>query len=169
MKDVSAVNRAHRIAAPVYCGRVCAGLARRRGKTAEQKKAAKAEYDRAYRAQNLDWLKAKKKAYFQRTYDPVKAAIERKKRMPRHVAYCQRPEYKAWKHEYDRKYNMVRSYGPLWEAARVLVDLQTLIRERSTTTERKLQNGTLNKTQQRKRRHAQAAADQSRPTRRNRA
>jgi hypothetical protein len=40
-------------------------------------------------------LKAKKRAYFERTYDPRKAAVERKKRMHLHVAYCREPRYKV--------------------------------------------------------------------------
>ena len=60
-------------------------------------------YDAAYRKKNLAMLKAKKRAYFKRTYDPVKAAIGRKARMARHVAYCRRPEYREWKRAYDKR------------------------------------------------------------------
>ena len=66
-------------------------------------KAAKAAYDRAYRKKNRARLKAAKAAYFQRTYNPVKAAKERKKKMPAHVEYCRQPWYKAWKKRYDKK------------------------------------------------------------------
>jgi hypothetical protein len=64
---------------------------------------AKAEYDRKYRARNKEWIAEKKAAYFQRTYDPKSAAVERKRRMPIHVEYCRRPRYVAWKKDYDRK------------------------------------------------------------------
>lgn len=47
-------------------------------------KNAKAEYDRQYRKKNRARIKANKAAYFQRTYDPVKAAKERKKNMAAH-------------------------------------------------------------------------------------
>jgi hypothetical protein len=66
-------------------------------------KKEKAAYDREYRKKNRAMLKAKKAAYFQRTYDPQKAAKERKKRMPLHVEYCRQPKYKSWKKEYDKK------------------------------------------------------------------
>lgn len=119
----------------------------------------------AYREANHDRLLFNKKAYHQRTYDPIKAAAERKKNMPRHVEYCRQPEYRAYKHEYDRRYNVERSYGPFWEAARVLIDLEKLIRVRATHVEARTQNGTLNKTQKRKRDYAQAIQDQSRQSR----
>ncbi len=41
-----------------------------------------------YRRKNRAALKAKKAERHKRTYDPVKAAVVRKKRMPRHVEYC---------------------------------------------------------------------------------
>ena len=75
-----------------------------------QKVAEKRLYDMAYRAKNLERIKAGKRAYFQRTYDPREAAVERKKRMHLHVAYCRQPRYKAWKREYDRKYR-ASEYG----------------------------------------------------------
>lgn len=66
-------------------------------------KKAKAEYDRKYRKKNRTRIKAEKAAYFQRTYDPIKAAKERKKKMPAHLEYCRQPWYKAWKKKYDQK------------------------------------------------------------------
>ena len=82
-------------------------------------KKAKAEYDRKYRARNRKRLKAEKAAYFQRTYDPAKAAVERKKRMSKHVEYCRQPEYKAWKKKYDKKRRLAR-FGDFKEAYAVL-------------------------------------------------
>jgi hypothetical protein len=67
------------------------------------KKQKKAAYDRDYRKKNRARIKANHAAYFQRTYDPIAAAKERKKRMPYHVEYCRQPKYVAYKREYDRK------------------------------------------------------------------
>lgn len=102
-RETGHVNRSRKIRAPLYCGRRCSGLGRRKWKPKAQKVAEKRLYDRAYRAKNLKRIKAEKRAYFKRTYDPVKAARERKKRMPRHVAYCRQPRYKAYKSAYDAK------------------------------------------------------------------
>jgi hypothetical protein len=86
-------------------------------------KKAKAEYDRKYRQKNRARIKAKKAAYFQRTYDPVKAAKERKKKMPAHVEYCRQPEYVVWKKEYDKK-RRESKYGEFKDAYLALRSLQ---------------------------------------------
>jgi hypothetical protein len=82
-------------------------------------KKAKAAYDREYRKKNRAMLKAKKAAYFQRTYDPVKAAKERKKTMARHIEYCRRPEYRKKKAAYDRK-REAEEYGEFAECREIL-------------------------------------------------
>lgn len=87
------------------------------------KKQAKAEYDRKYRKKNRVRLRAKKAAYFQRTYDPKQAAKARKKRMPAHVEYCRQPEYRAWKKEYDRE-RRGKKFGPFAEAHAILLELK---------------------------------------------
>lgn len=158
------INRARHAGLPLFCDRVCAGLRRRNPNplTDEQKKAAKREYDQAYRAKNLARIKARKKAYNDTHYDPVEAAIKRKNRMPQHVEYCRRPEYRAKKHEYDRRYQMERSYGPWWEAGRVMTDLMNEIKSRATDYEIRMANGTTSKSTKRKREHAQITNDQSR-------
>ena len=84
---------------------------------------AKAEYDRKYRKKNRARLKAEKAAYFQRTYDPVKAAKERKKKMPAHVEYCRQPWYKAWKKKYDKQ-RRESKFGPFAEAYAMLLKLK---------------------------------------------
>ena len=91
-------------------------------------KEAKSEYDRKYRKKNSARLKAEKAAYFQRTYDPVKAAKERKKKMPAHVEYCRQPEYKAWKKEYDKKRRSSK-FGDFADAHVVLLKLIKEIRK----------------------------------------
>ena len=91
-------------------------------------KETKAAYDREYRKKNRARLKAKKAAYFQRTYDPVKAAKDRKRKMPQHVEYCQQKRYKEWKKEYDRKRRESR-FGDFKEAHAVLLALIKEIHE----------------------------------------
>jgi hypothetical protein len=91
-------------------------------------KEAKAVYDREYRKKNRAILKLKKAAYFQRTYDPVKAAKERKKKMPKHVEYCRQPWYKAYKREYDKRHKLSR-FGEFAEAYIVLDMLKKEIRK----------------------------------------
>jgi hypothetical protein len=85
-------------------------------------KARKAAYDKRYRKLNKARLKAKKAAYFRRTYDPVKAAEIRKKRMPYHVAYCRQPWYRAWKRDYDRR-RRAEKFGSFAEAYKMLRQL----------------------------------------------
>lgn len=90
--------------------------------------AAKAEYDRQYRASNQRKLRAEKAAYFKRTYDPAKAAKERKANMPKHVAYCRRPEYRTKKAAYDREVR-ASEYGAFAESWLLLLDLEREIRK----------------------------------------
>ena len=47
--------------------------------------------------------------------------------MPKHVEYCRRPEYKAWKHEYDIQ-KAAEEFGEFGEAWRLLLDLEKEIR-----------------------------------------
>lgn len=154
-KESGSVNRSQRAGFSLYCGRECAGLARRKHKTKEQLVAEKAEYDRLYRERNREMLKSKKREYFRRTYDPEQAAIVRKARMPIHAEYCRRPEYKKWKAEYDQKYRSRKEFGDFGEAAIILNDLCSEIATRSTFTERAIAKGTLNKHTQRRREYEQ--------------
>jgi hypothetical protein len=48
-KPSGAINRSLNAGLKLFCSRVCFGLSRRKGKTAEQKKAEKAAYDQEYR------------------------------------------------------------------------------------------------------------------------
>jgi hypothetical protein len=135
---------------------VCSGLARRNPNppTPEERKRLKAQYDVGYRADNAALLKAKKAAYYQRTHDPEKERIARKLRMPQHVAYCRRPEYRAKKQIYDLEHRAQKNYGPFAEAALVLRDVEMEINRRMTWVERHQVNGTINKSRQRKRDYA---------------
>lgn len=150
-KPSGEVNRARNAGLRLFCDRRCAGLGRRKHKTKAQRIEEKRLYDLAYRAKNLPMLKAKKRAYFKRTYDPDKARIERKKTMARHVEYCRQPEYRRWKKGYDRGYRSKRVYGPAADAFLALMDLRQEIKTRSDGYEIRKANGTLNKTQSRRR------------------
>lgn len=119
-----AFNRAQKAGAPLYCGRECAGLGRRKGKSLEQRKAEKSAYDAARRVELADRIKAEKREYHLRTYDPVKAAEVRKRRMPYHVEYCRTPEYREWKREYDRKYRASKEYGEFAECFLLVMDIR---------------------------------------------
>ncbi len=150
-KPAQAINRSRRIGAPIYCSRECAGIARRCHKTKAQRIEEKRLYDIEYRRVHQGLLKTKKAERHRRTYDPVKAARERKKRMPRHIEYCRKPKYKRWKSEYDRKYRALKSFGPFAEAFLLLTELDKRISERISDYEARKENGTLAKIQQRRR------------------
>lgn len=144
------VNRARKIGAALYCDRTCAGMARRVPSSKADRVEAKRLYDAEYRRKNRAMLKAKKAAYFQRTYDPVRAARERRERMPLHVEYCRQPRYKAWKRTYDQK-RRDNEFGPFAEAARLAINLNREIKGRMSNYEIRIQNQTLNKRQSRTR------------------
>jgi hypothetical protein len=154
-KRATEVNRARKIGAALYCDRACAGMARRVPQTKAERVEAKRLYDAEYRRKNRAMLKAKKRAYFQRTYDPVEAARERKKRMHLHVEYCRQPRYKAWKREYDLKYR-ASEYGPFAEAYMLALNLNREVKARMSNYEIRLENQTLNKRQARTRSAAEA-------------
>lgn len=151
--DASRCTRAEKIGAPLYCSKECAGLARRRKNPPgeAERKAAKAEYDRQYREKNAAERKAQKAAYYQRTRDPVKEAEKRKARMHLHVAYCQQPEYKAWKQGYDLRYRAQKQFGEFAEAALLLQDIDREVEQQASRYDIYRANGTINKAQTRRR------------------
>lgn len=161
-KETGAVNRARKAGLYLYCGRVCFGLGRRSPNppSKEERVAAKAAYDAEYREKNKSALKVKKRAYFEKTYDPVKAAAHRKTRMPYHVEYCRKPEYRAKKREYDIKHRARQDFGEFAEAALALRDLEGEVAHRMSRYEIYAANGTLNKVLQRRR--ADGKANRSR-------
>lgn len=150
-QSVSAINRALRSGRPIYCGRKCAGLARRKLIQPNEKKEAKRLYDAQRRQALREEIRAKKREYHKRTYDPAKAAIERKARMPSHVAYCRRPEYRAYKSSYDLQRRARIEFGEFAESALLLRCVESDIDSRATRQERMQINGTYNKAQTRKR------------------
>lgn len=145
------VNRARKLGLNVYCNRKCAGLGRRVFKTKAQKVEEKRLYDMEYRRKNRKMLKEKKRTYFQRTYDPVKAAKVRAARMPYHVEYCRQPAYKRWKRRYDERYRANRIFGPYAESFLLLQKIEKEIASRMSKYEIGLANGTINKAMHRRR------------------
>lgn len=149
------VNRAAKINAPLYCGKPCASLARRLPvpKTPEQKKAEKVAYDRRRRDEQRERLLAEKRAYYEANRPRIleKMAEYRKERMPKHVEYCRRPEYRAKKHEYDLA-RADAEYGEFAEAWRLLLDLEKEIRSQATAYERRVANGYYTRNAQKRRR-----------------
>lgn len=155
-KERSAYNRAQRSGLAFYCGRKCAGAARRNNKDRDAKIAEKAEYDRLYRLKNREVLRAKKAVYYAKNHDREKEREIRKLRMPKHVEYCRRPEYKAYKKSYDRKYRAERLYGDFSESYLFLLEIENEVSDRATRTEIYTSNGILNKALKRKRDYVNA-------------
>jgi hypothetical protein len=145
----SAINRAIRDGKPLYCNRTCAGLARR--VPPDRKKKAKRAYDAQRRVEKAAEIRAKKAAYYQRTRDPAKERERRLQRMDRHVEYCRRPEYVAYKADYDRQYR-AEEYGEYAEAYLLLLDLEREIRSRASSYERRKARGYYTRAAQQRRR-----------------
>ena len=136
----------------LYCGRRCFGLARRKHIPKAVRIATKAAYDKKYRNRNAERRKAQKAAYFRRTYDPVKAAKDRKKTMARHVAYCRMPEYKEKKAKYDRQLR-AKEYGPFADSYELFLELRReVIRQMPDRYERLKARGYYLRTAQQRRR-----------------
>ncbi len=146
------VNRANAIGAPIYCDRTCAGLGRRSGKTIEQKKKEKAEYDRQFRYYHRQKIKEKKALAFKIDYaaNPEKYREQRKRRYPEHLKYLQSTEYKKWKSDYDEKFRAKKDYGIFWECSLLLKELDLWLLIHSPDGMH-FQMGITNKTQKRKR------------------
>jgi len=143
------VNRAKKEGRKLYCSRKCSGIANRSHKSKEQLIEEKRIYDAQYRQR--EGFKEKARANWAKNYDPVKAAVYRKKRMHKHIAYCRTPEYKKWKSDYDKKYRAKKQFGNYYESALLLIQINTEIRKKESFTERATNKGTLNKWQTRRR------------------
>jgi len=123
------VNRSRAAGLRLYCGRACAGLGRRSGRTPEEKRAAKAAYDAAYRERND--RRAKKAAYHKRTYDPAKAREQREAKRDRmrviQRAWYDDPANRESKRQYDEARRGM-AYGDFADAHRLLIELEREIR-----------------------------------------
>lgn len=122
-------------------------------KTVEQKKAEKAAYDKARRERLGEALRAQKRAAYYENHEESKRkqAEYRKKRMPKHVEYCRRPEYKAKKHEYDIR-KACDEYREWAESWRLLLELEKEIRSQASAYERRVANGYYLRSAQKRRR-----------------
>jgi hypothetical protein len=145
-------NRALKISAPLYCSKLCSGLGRRSQQTTWQKKQAKSEYDRKRREEKREILRAKKRKAYVANKQAIleKMKVYRKIRMPKHLEYCMRPEYRAKKHDYDIARNAA-AYGEFAETWRLLIELQKEIRSQATAYERRVANGYYTRSAKRRR------------------
>lgn len=140
------INRSRSIGAPVYCGRVCAGLGRRTNETEEEKKIYKQWYDLFIRAsmtddeRDLRSLQALVLFHLDYRANPDKYKEERQRRMPAHIEYCRQPKYKEYKKGYDESYHAKKNYGGYWEAAIALKNLENEVDGRLAFKENKLYN-----------------------------
>ena len=128
--------------------------------TDAEKRAAKKAYDASRRKELSVEIKAAKAAYYQRTRNPVQEAEKRKERMPYHVEYCRRPEYRAWKAKYDQEYRAKQEFGEFWESAILALEIRRECLALSDDTEIRRQAGTLNKHQQRRREYDRTYGNQ---------
>jgi len=132
----------------LYCSLRCSGLASRKYWTKAQRTEGKRLYDIAYRKKNAERIAKQKKAWQIANYDPEKQRIYNKKNSQRHVEYCRRPEYKAYKHQYDMD-RRAKQFGPFAEAYKLELSLRREIRERINKHESNQEKGTINKRQAR--------------------
>jgi hypothetical protein len=146
-KNTGHYNRAKQEGRLLFCSKTCFGLNRRTSK--EQKIEAKRLYDIEYRKKNLEKLKAKKEIYYKTEAGRAAQKRNRDKRKEAHKAYIKTASYKQWKYEYDQKYHAKNNYGEFWEASLVLKEIETVIEPEKL--EVKIQKGTYNKSQKRKR------------------
>lgn len=151
----SAANRADRAGAPLYCSRMCAGLARRVFRLPEEKRARKSEYDKARRAAIGDKLRTQKReTRFANHAEHLRIEAERR-RLPHvkqaHRDYIKRPEYKAKKRVYDES-KRKEEYGEFADAWQLLLQLEKEIRSQATSYERRVANGYYTRSAQRRRR-----------------
>ena len=151
-QSISAVNRALRCGAPLYCSRACASTGRRltNPPTDSERREAKRLYDIKRRKDKYLEIKAQRAiAYASR--DRERERARRKENMWKHIEYCSRPEYREWKSEYDKHYRATRMFGEFAESFIILQKIQQEINERATRYEIYQTNGTLNKAQMRRR------------------
>lgn len=152
-KSTGHYNRARKLGAGLYCSKQCSSDAKRDTRPLKEKREEKRLYDIEYRAKNKEMLKAKKADYFKRDYaeNPEKYKAIRQKRMKGHVEYCRQPKYKEYKKQYDRQYRCKKKYGPMAEAASVLIDLEQAVRVKISKYESMKERKVLNKALQRSR------------------
>ncbi|WP_299116869.1 hypothetical protein [uncultured Winogradskyella sp.] len=114
-KQTGHVNRAIKNGNNIYCNRKCSGLGRRNGKSKEQLKEEKRLYDKKYRENNLEKLKAKKKAYYdanaKEIYKRNRVKKDNDEARAKHAEYCRRPDQR----EKEKINRYKRVYGEDWQ------------------------------------------------------
>ncbi len=161
------VNRAKKGGYSLYCGRKCSGLGRRKNKTDEQKIEEKRIYDAGYRKKNIKRITRNKALAFQESYNPIKAAKERKKAKEerphveaKRIEYMRSKKYKGNKKKYDRLYRAIKSYGQEWgECMALTLDLRDECLNQASDYEIRMAAGTLSKTQKRRRDYDRLISD----------
>lgn len=146
-KSTGHFNRAKKMGLKLFCSFKCFGLSRR--KSIEEKKVAKAEYDRILRIVKADELKKQRHEYFKKDYaaNPEKYRAIRKAKYQKHLQYLRQPKYKNYKHDHDKRYHAKKKYGKYWEAAIALHNLRGIVDNRKAKADQK----SINKSQNRKR------------------
>lgn len=162
----SQYNRQNKIGHPVrFCSRPCSSRARSAERTTPhpntpEGRAAKAEYDRARRQRLADKLREDKRAAYLRDHaERLRKQAEmradpayRQKMRAYQYEHARRPEWRAHKKKYDRKYRAERDYGEWAEAYVTMLELrEAALAAARTDSELRARKGTLNKSQQRKR------------------
>ena len=150
-KERGAYNRATKRGYRNFCSRKCAGEAKKIDRCPNERKERKRIYDAEYRSKNKELLKKKKAEWRRKTYDPERAAQERKSKMAAHVEYCRRPEYKKYKKKYDKEYRARKKYGEYWESFCLLMDIKEEVLKKSNRYQVDLENNKLNKKLRRRR------------------
>jgi hypothetical protein len=117
--------------------------ARARG-DCEEKRRAKAEYDRERRAKLGNELRAaKREAYIANHEMNLAKQAEFRKRpgeYEKHLEYLRTPEYRAKKKQYDEELRKAE-YGDFAETWRLLLDLEKEIRSQQSSYERRKARG----------------------------
>ena len=157
-KRNGSINRARKNGDPLYCSKECIKAMRhimsdQCGKTEEELKQEKRDYDKVYRSKNREMLKGKKKAYYQKNKEKIEAKMKVIRQTPKYKKkrkeYLATDKYKNYKHAYDRVHRCKKKYGEFWEAASILIDLEKELTPHKYETRKT--NGTLNKALQRSR------------------
>lgn len=141
------VNRAKKLGVPIYCSRVCSGLARRT--TKQEKVENKRLYDIKYRNDKSDYVKQRAKLYNESPAGRAMQKRNREKFKISHAEYIKTEKYKAYKKQYDQIFVAKQKYGVFWESSIVLNKLDEEIKP--FKIENRINNGTSNKSQKRKR------------------
>lgn len=91
------------------------------------KKEQKRLYDIEYRRKNSEIIKIKKAAYCKTDAGRAMQKRNRTKVKQYHLEYCQTPEYRELKKQYDRKHRAYKFYGEFAECMILCDEIETLV------------------------------------------